>query len=99
MGLDPERLSTMESSWTSRLIGPLEEAGWLEQTSEALMRWLQPLLDAPGADQIKDFLHGRWLGHALHPVLTDVPIGLWLASAVLDVVQDEFAPGVLLAGG
>ncbi|MDP8927642.1 MAG: hypothetical protein M3O70_03450, partial [Actinomycetota bacterium] len=29
-------------------------------------------------------LRGRWLGHPLHPVLTDVPIGLWTSAVVLD---------------
>jgi nitrite reductase/ring-hydroxylating ferredoxin subunit len=97
--LDPERLSTMENSWTSRALGPLEEAAWLETASETLMRWLQPLVSAPGADRFKDFLHGRWLGHALHPVLTDAPIGFWLGAAALDAVGEDFGAGVLSAAG
>jgi nitrite reductase/ring-hydroxylating ferredoxin subunit len=97
--LDPERFSTMESSWTSQLMGLLEEARWLETASETLMSWLQPLLSAPGADRLKDFLHGRWLGHALHPVLTDAPIGLWMGAAVLDAVGEDFAAGVLSGAG
>jgi hypothetical protein len=28
--------------------------------------------------KIKNFLHGTWLGHPLHPVITDVPVGLTL---------------------
>jgi uncharacterized membrane protein len=31
-------------------------------------------------------LRGRGFGHALHPVLTDVPLGMWMAATVLDVV-------------
>ena len=31
-------------------------------------------------------LRGDWLGHALHPMLTDIPIGFWTASTVLDLV-------------
>jgi len=31
-------------------------------------------------------LLGHWLGHALHPLLTDLPIGLWTSAWVLDVV-------------
>ena len=89
----------MEKSWTSRVLGPLEEASWLEKASETLMRWLQPMLDAPGADRVKDLLHGRWLGHALHPVLTDAPIGLWLGAALLDAVDEDFGAGVLSAAG
>ena len=29
---------------------------------------------------------GTWLGHPLHPVLTDLPIGFWTSAFVLDVV-------------
>ncbi|MFE9559970.1 DUF2231 domain-containing protein [Streptomyces sp. NPDC006487] len=33
-----------------------------------------------------DLLRGRPLGHPLHPVLVQVPIGCWLSASVLDVV-------------
>ncbi len=33
----------------------------------------------------KDALSGTWLGHPLHPLLTDVPIGAWASSLVLDL--------------
>jgi uncharacterized membrane protein len=32
----------------------------------------------------KDLLSGAWLGHALHPMLTDIPIGAWTSSVLLD---------------
>ncbi len=35
---------------------------------------------------VKDALHGVWLGHPLHPVLTDLPIGFWTSAFVLDLV-------------
>lgn len=31
-------------------------------------------------------LRGDWLGHALHPVLTDVVLGTWTSATVLDLV-------------
>jgi nitrite reductase/ring-hydroxylating ferredoxin subunit len=34
---------------------------------------------------LRDLLHGVWLGHPLHPVLTDIPIGAWTSSAMLDL--------------
>ncbi|MDQ3920253.1 MAG: Rieske 2Fe-2S domain-containing protein [Acidobacteriota bacterium] len=37
--------------------------------------------------EVKDFLHGTWLGHPLHPVLTDVPIGAWTAALALDAME------------
>ena len=32
----------------------------------------------------KDVLSGAWLGHALHPILTDLPIGAWTSAVLLD---------------
>lgn len=34
---------------------------------------------------IKNALSGSWLGHQLHPVLTDLPIGAFSAAAALDL--------------
>ncbi|HKX68309.1 MAG TPA: DUF2231 domain-containing protein [Intrasporangium sp.] len=31
-------------------------------------------------------LRGEWMGHALHPALTDLPIGLFTAAAALDLL-------------
>src|SRR5258708_27879862 len=52
----------------------------------------------PACHAIEDFLHGKWLGHALHPALTDVPLGAWTVTAVLDIVEmtnvrSDLAPG------
>lgn len=35
---------------------------------------------------VRDVLTGRPLGHALHPLLTDLPIGAWTGATILDVV-------------
>jgi nitrite reductase/ring-hydroxylating ferredoxin subunit/uncharacterized membrane protein len=35
--------------------------------------------------RVRDVLSGTLLGHALHPLLTDVPIGTWTSAMVLDV--------------
>ena len=32
----------------------------------------------------RSFLGGDWLGHPLHPMLTDLPIGFWTSSFLLD---------------
>jgi nitrite reductase/ring-hydroxylating ferredoxin subunit/uncharacterized membrane protein len=39
----------------------------------------------------KDLLSGTWLGHPLHPLLTDVPIGAWTSSLVLDLFGGQHA--------
>ena len=61
----------------------------------------------PAGSEIKNALHGVWLGHPLHPVLTDVPIGAWTTALALDAAADgdpgmrraaTFAMGVGLTG-
>ncbi len=36
--------------------------------------------------RFKTLLHGTWLGHPLHPAITDVPIGAWLLAGLFDVL-------------
>jgi nitrite reductase/ring-hydroxylating ferredoxin subunit/uncharacterized membrane protein len=38
-----------------------------------------------GRGRLADVLHGRWLGHPLHPALAQVPVGAALGAAALDV--------------
>ncbi|MFI9152290.1 Rieske 2Fe-2S domain-containing protein [Streptomyces sp. NPDC053367] len=33
----------------------------------------------------RDLLHGRWLGHPVHPLIVQIPVGSWLSAAVLDL--------------
>jgi nitrite reductase/ring-hydroxylating ferredoxin subunit/uncharacterized membrane protein len=51
---------------------------------------IQPVLkqafretDGPGAT-LKNFLSGTWIGHPLHPILKDLPIGAWTMAALFD---------------
>src|SRR5438874_892805 len=43
-------------------------------------------LAGPTGQQMKNAIHGVWLGHPLHPVFTDLPIGAWTTGLVLDAV-------------
>lgn len=60
------------------------------------------LPDALGQGRVRDALSGRWLGHALHPLLTDIPIGAWTSASMLDVLpgaeHDEAAQWLLAIG-
>ncbi|MFJ3582012.1 Rieske 2Fe-2S domain-containing protein [Streptomyces sp. NPDC090127] len=46
----------------------------------------------------RDVLHGRWLGHPLHPVLVQFPIGAWVSAAVLDVLPGHRRAARVLVG-
>ena len=46
----------------------------------------------------KDLLHGTWLGHALHPVLVQVPVGSWVSAGLLDAVPPLRPAATVLIG-
>jgi nitrite reductase/ring-hydroxylating ferredoxin subunit/uncharacterized membrane protein len=62
---------------------------WLDEVSDAV----QPVINnafsnaGEGGRVVKDFLNGVWLGHPLHPVLTDVPVGAWTMTTLLDLLS------------
>ena len=51
----------------------------VEPARKAVLAVLRP-------QALKDFLHGTWLGHPLHPVLVQVPVGTWVSAGLLDAV-------------
>lgn len=68
--------------WWSTLTDRLEEAEPLDPATDAVGRLVSMVLP-PGP--VKDALHGRWLGHQLHPVLVALPIGMWSGAILLDL--------------
>jgi nitrite reductase/ring-hydroxylating ferredoxin subunit len=38
---------------------------------------------------VRDALHGVWLGHPVHPVLVQVPVGAWMSAAFLDALGPD----------
>lgn len=67
----------------------------LDGAAKAAGKQIRGLL-GPGA--ARDALAGTWLGHALHPVLTDVVIGTWLSATVLDLTGGDAAASRRLVG-
>ena len=62
--------------------------------------WLQPVQDkgaelvhdafaaaGPAGQAAKNALHGVWLGHPLHPAVTDIPVGSWTVALALDLLE------------
>ena len=56
----------------------------LDGPATAIASRIRDLL--PDGGGVKDVLSGTFLGHALHPLLTDVPIGAWTSATLLDLV-------------
>lgn len=43
-------------------------------------------------DAVKNALSGTWLGHQLHPMLSDLPIGAWSMASALDLTSRGTMP-------
>jgi nitrite reductase/ring-hydroxylating ferredoxin subunit/uncharacterized membrane protein len=56
----------------------------LEQLDQPAKLVGKSVRDAIPAGPVKDALSGSWMGHALHPLLTDLPIGTWTSAVLLD---------------
>jgi uncharacterized membrane protein len=85
--------------WKDRVAEVVDRQPWLDQVGDTLHDAARPVLERPDAQPAVSFLRGDWLGHPLHPALTDIPLGCWTASVLLDVVCESRAAGVLTAAG
>ena len=81
--------------WLARIIEA--QGRWAKPFGEFNHRWLHALFRPIPA--IRDLLNGRWLGHPLHGVLTDAPIGILFLVIVLDVLDLRTAADVALIVG
>lgn len=81
----------------------------LDRIAEPLSKGIRQVYESAGpiGNDTKNALHGVWLGHPLHPVFTDVPVGAWTTALALDCAADgdpgmrraaTFAFGVGLLG-
>ena len=64
----------------------VERAEALDDPGKRLGKAIRDAI-SPGA--VKDAISGTWLGHALHPLLTDIVIGSLVSATLLDVLGDE----------
>ena len=59
----------------------------LDEPAATIAKKIRDVMPAGGG--IKDLLSGVQLGHALHPLMTDLPIGAWTSATILDLVGGE----------
>lgn len=79
-----ERIIVAQTSWAKPV------GDWLHGVMAAIFGRMLP---------VRDFLGGTWLGHPLHALLTDVPIGALTVTIVLDVIGQPVAADVALLIG
>lgn len=73
---------------STHVLSALTDQPALDALAEPLSRGVRRMYEAagPAGQAAKNALHGVWLGHPLHPVFTDIPIGAWTTGLVLDAV-------------
>ena len=91
---------------TETALDVINEQEWLEPVADTLQKAVQSAYKSGGeaGQKVKNAMNGVWLGHPLHPVLTDIPVGSWTTALVCDAMEEitgrkEFARGADLAVG
>lgn len=92
--LDPGPTSAPGSSplttWHQDLFTAVGRWQWLEALNTSVSGVVQPLYDRHRDNLAVELMHGgRWAGHALHPALSDLPIGMWSGTFVLDLLGKD----------
>ncbi|MDP8987626.1 MAG: hypothetical protein M3N11_04685, partial [Actinomycetota bacterium] len=67
----------MTPEWLVQQLRTIEASPELDGAVEALARLSGRLLRSP---RLEGTLRGQSLGHALHPLLSDFPLGAWLSA-------------------
>lgn len=68
------------------LVHQIESAEGLDTPAQTVGKTVRGLL---GSGSLKDALSGTWLGHSLHPMLTDVVIGSFTSATLLDLLAPD----------
>ncbi len=93
--------STGLDAWHGDLVAWLDRLDWLRTLSDRLTGVLGPVRERHQDNLVLELMHGgRWVGHPIHPALSDLPIGLWTGVMVLDAMDRDPAPrrGIDAAG-
>jgi nitrite reductase/ring-hydroxylating ferredoxin subunit/uncharacterized membrane protein len=81
---------------TRSLDETIENQEWLDQVADPIQPAISEFLE--NNRPLRNILHGTWLGHPVHVAVSDVPVGAWTVSLVLDTLEmigisKSFRPG------
>jgi nitrite reductase/ring-hydroxylating ferredoxin subunit/uncharacterized membrane protein len=80
-------------NWHHEALAAVDGWDWIRTLNDQLTGVLGPWRERNQGNPVLELLHGgRWLGHPLHPALSDLPIGLWAGALILDVTDRDPVP-------
>jgi len=82
--MQPHELGNARAGWW---VERIENEERLESLSDPFQSGMRTLFQGSTGQNVRSFLRGDWLGHPLHPVLTDIPIGAWTAATIFDLAS------------
>ena len=77
-------------NWHHNVVAQVDGWGWIRTLNDQLTAVLAPWRERYQGNPVLELMHGgRWLGHPLHPALSDLPIGFWAGSLLLDLTSGD----------
>jgi hypothetical protein len=84
------RAASVSTTWHRELFAAVERWRWLHTLNDRVSAVTQPLYDRHRSNLVVELMHGgRWAGHSVHAALSDLPIGLWSGTVVLDLLGKD----------
>lgn len=89
------------TTWHRHALAAVGSWPWLATLTDRVSAAALPVYDRHRDDLVVELMHGgRWAGHSLHAALSDLPIGFWAGTVVLDALgKDAGGEGRLDAAG
>lgn len=78
------------TTWHQDVFTAVGRWKWLHTLNDNVSGVVQPLYDRHRDKIVVELMHGgRWAGHSLHAALSDLPIGFWSSSLLLDMLGKD----------
>jgi len=78
------------TTWHQELFTAVGRWQWLQAFNDRVTGVVEPLYDRYRNNLALELLHGgRWVGHSVHAALSDLPIGFWSGTVVLDLLGKD----------
>ncbi|MFF1251859.1 Rieske 2Fe-2S domain-containing protein [Pseudarthrobacter sp. NPDC058329] len=77
------------------LVTRLEDAEWLDPVAKKVRKVVKRTVRPRWA---RDILHGVPIGHPVHPLAVQVPMGSWISAAILDAFPGNNRAATVLVG-